>query len=96
MPKIKNKHKVDPATFALTVALPSVGRVAIVTGHAALAVRPCCQVPTVLAHGAVHAPAVTITLTRWEETHRVKMHSVYRIHLQEVELIITIHIVIDY
>lgn len=56
----------EPCT--LTVALPSVGGVAIVTGHAALAVHPCRQVPTVLAHAAVHTPAVTITLARWEET----------------------------
>lgn len=54
-------------TFVLTVAFPSVDRVAIVAGHTALTVRPCCQVPTVLAHTAVHTPAVTITLTRCEE-----------------------------
>ncbi len=60
-------------TFALTIALPSIDGVTVVTGHAALAVRSCCQVPTVLAHAAVHTPAVAITLTRWEEfihTHK--------------------------
>lgn len=55
------------ANFALTVAFASVDGVAIVTGHAALAVRPSCQVPTVLTHAAVHTPAVTITLARWEQ-----------------------------
>lgn len=58
-----------PVNFALTIALPSVDGVAIVTGHAALAVRPGCQVPTVLAHAAIHTLAVTITLTHCQDTH---------------------------
>lgn len=53
-----------PMNFALTIALPSIDGVAIVTRHAALAVGPGCQVPTVLTHAAVHTPAVAITLTR--------------------------------
>lgn len=54
-------------TFALTVTFASIGGIAIVTGHAALALCPRCQVPTVLAHAAIHTPAVAITLTRWEQ-----------------------------
>lgn len=64
-PKINTKETL--ATFPLTIAFPSIGGIAIVTGHAALAVCPRRQVPTVLAHAAVHTPAVAITLTRWEQ-----------------------------
>lgn len=58
-----------PVNFVLTIALPSIDGVAIVTRHAALAVGPSCQVPTVLTHAAVHTPAVAITLTRCQDTH---------------------------
>ncbi len=71
----KCNHCETPVNFALTVAPPSVDGIAIVTGHAALAVRPCCQVPTVLAHTAVHTPAVTITLTRCEEVKQTQKHT---------------------
>lgn len=65
-----------PTDRGLTVALPSVDGVAVVTGHAALAVRPGCQVSTVLTHAAVDTPAVTITLARCRHTqHTHTTHS---------------------
>lgn len=71
----------------LTVALPPVDRVAIVSGHAALAVRPCCQVPTVLTHTAVHTPAVTITLTRCGEITQTHTQLLYQVHLPNITAI---------
>lgn len=61
-------NKMEPTTFALTIALPSIDGIAVVTRHAALTVRPRRQVSTVFAYAAVDAPAVAVTLTRCQKT----------------------------
>lgn len=80
--KIKQQTETS-VTFAPTVAFASVGGVTIVTGHAALAVYPCRQVPAVLAHAAVHTPAVAITLTRWKKHNQGYYRGATRLQLRE-------------
>lgn len=61
-------NKMKSTTFALTIALPSIDGIAVVTRHAALTVRPGRQVSTVFTYAAVDTPAVTVTLTRCQKT----------------------------
>lgn len=58
---------------ALTITLPSINGITIITEHTALTVRPGRQVSTVFTYTTVDTPAVTITLTRWQtqHTHRI-------------------------
>lgn len=64
-------NMVKSTKFTLTVALPSIDGIAIVTGHAALTLCPRRQVSAVFTHAAVDTPAVTITLTCCQNTHRM-------------------------
>lgn len=52
---------------ALTLAFATIGGVSMVTRHAGLAVRTGGKVATLLAHTAVHARAVAVTLARCGE-----------------------------
>lgn len=49
---------------ALTLAFSAIGRVAMVTSHAGLAVRTGGEVTALFAHTAVHTCAVAVTLAR--------------------------------
>lgn len=46
----------------LTLAFAAISGISMVTGHARLTVGACGQVAALLAHAAVHARAVAVTL----------------------------------
>lgn len=49
----------------LTLAFAAISGISMVTGHARLTVGASGQVAALLAHAAVHARAVAVTLARW-------------------------------
>lgn len=69
----------------LTLAAAPVGRIAVETGDAALAVSAGCQVLALFAHALIDALTVTITLTGWQGVNKGRTALMSQTHIQSLE-----------